>query len=136
MKLLQKYHTAEYWKGGGFPLVRTGKAAVIKEEAELIQAALIQLLNTGIGERVMYPTFGSRLKYLLFDPNDQFLAQDIEFSISDAINRWEPRVIFESAKLVTTDFRKNNNIVDISISFRLRNNPSGVLAVTVPILMG
>lgn len=136
MKLLQKYHTAEYWKGGGFPLVRTGKAVTIKTEAELIQSALIQLLNTGIGERVMYPTFGSRLKYLLFDPNDQFLAQDIEFCISDAINRWEPRVIFESAKLVTSDVRKNNNIAEVSISFRLRNNPSSTLMTTVPILAG
>jgi len=136
MKLLRKYHTAEYWKGGGFPLVKTGKATTIMGEAELIRVALLQLLNTGIGERVMYPTFGSRLKYLVFDPNDQFLAQDIEFCIGDAINRWEPRVLFESAKLVTSDVRKNNNIAEVSVSFRLKNNPSSTLVTTIPIATG
>lgn len=133
MKLLAKHHTPQYWKGGGFPLTTVGKAIRIQEEVKLVRSALLQLFNTEVGERVMYPAFGCELKRLLFDPNDQFIEQDITYYIRDAIVKWEPRVSFVSATLKDSALNRNNNIAEVVVAFRLRNNPSSTQVVDIPI---
>lgn len=133
MKLLNKYHTPEYWKGAGFPITKTGKGTTIQEEVTLIKSALIQLFNTKPGERVMLPTFGSQLHKILFDPNDVFLQQDISYYIRDAINRWEPRVAVKAIVINDSSFNKNNNTVEISLEVYLRNNPSATQILSIPI---
>lgn len=60
-------------------------------EDEIDQAIYI-ILHTIPGERVMRPTFGSRLHELLFAPmNTETLALAQRF-VEEAITMWEPRV--------------------------------------------
>lgn len=53
-----------------------------------IRAKIIQVLFTAPGERVNLPEFGCGLFNLVFEPNSGILAAAMEFTISQALNRW------------------------------------------------
>jgi hypothetical protein len=55
---------------------------------DAIRAKIIQVLFTAPGERVNLPEFGCGLLNLVFEPNAGILAAAMEFTISQALNRW------------------------------------------------
>jgi phage baseplate assembly protein W len=59
--------------------------------AELDQAILI-ILTTSPGQRVMRPTFGCRLHELVFAPNDSHTAARARRYVEEALGMWEPRI--------------------------------------------
>jgi hypothetical protein len=62
------------------------------EGDEAVRQALLLLLSTTPGERVMRPGYGSRLHRLVFAPNDETTAGLAIHYVRDAVRRWEPRV--------------------------------------------
>jgi phage baseplate assembly protein W len=65
---------------GGRVLVDGGDA--------LLRSKVLQLLLTSPGERVNQPEFGTRLRDLVFDPNNDILAAATEFAITRALQRF------------------------------------------------
>lgn len=59
---------------------------------ELVRASIHQILGTTLGERVMLPTFGSRLREVLFEPIDDVALALARVYTIQAIEMWEPRV--------------------------------------------
>lgn len=57
-----------------------------------IRQAIYVILNTVPGERVMRPQFGCRIHELLFAPANDQTAAVAERFVTEAINRWEPRI--------------------------------------------
>jgi phage baseplate assembly protein W len=53
----------------------------------------MMILGTIPGERVMLPTFGSRLPLLLFEPNDVILVQQVREETAQAVQRWDPSIV-------------------------------------------
>lgn len=68
-----------------------GGISLTNDRSELDQAILI-ILSTSPGQRVMRPTFGCRLNELVFAPNDSETAADARRYVEEAIGMWEPRV--------------------------------------------
>lgn len=133
MKLLQKYHVSR-WRGAGFPPISSENSPVnIQQDMKLVESSLLQIFNTGPNERVMYPNFGSKLKNIQWDQNDDFLEQDIKYYISEAIAFWEPRVIFVSVNVQQSTYYKNNNILLLNIEVKLKNNPDVNYPVSIPV---
>ena len=62
-----------------------------KPEASVRQAILL-LLSTRPGERVMRPTYGCDLHRLVFSPNDDTTAGLAIHYVRQALERWEPRI--------------------------------------------
>ncbi|GHJ42765.1 hypothetical protein Cs7R123_01070 [Catellatospora sp. TT07R-123] len=62
---------------------------------DAIRQAIMLLLGTTPGERLMRPDYGSHLHRLLFAPNDQTTAGLAIHYVRHAIERWEPRVEIE-----------------------------------------
>ncbi|HWU86812.1 MAG TPA: GPW/gp25 family protein, partial [Kofleriaceae bacterium] len=54
--------------------------------------ALLMLLSTRPGERVLRPEYGCDLHRLVFEPNDETTAGVAIYHVRRAIERWEPRV--------------------------------------------
>lgn len=79
--------------GWSFPprLNGRGGIALVSEEEKIAQAIRI-ILSTPIGERVMRPTFGSRLHELVFAPAGSETFGLAEMYVQDALNFWEPRI--------------------------------------------
>ena len=76
---------------GGLGLTSAGGVAMTDGD-ETVRQALIMLLSTTPGERVMRPGYGSRLHRLVFAPNDDTTAGLAIHYVKQAIARWEPRV--------------------------------------------
>jgi phage baseplate assembly protein W len=57
-----------------------------------VRQALLLLLTTRPGERVMRPDYGCELHRLVFSPNDDTTAGLAIHYVRRAIVRWEPRV--------------------------------------------
>lgn len=132
-RLLEQFHTGEFWRGALFPIGKRGTPVVIGEDLDEVFSSILQILNTRPGERVMYPEFGSTLGPLLWEPNDEFLRQDIVNELTRSLGLWEPRVIVESIVFDDNPRLKNLGILIIALEVRLVNNPRLQTRVRVPI---
>jgi phage baseplate assembly protein W len=78
-------------QAGGLALTSSGGVAMVDGD-QAVRQALLMLLSTMPGERVMRPGYGSRLHRLVFAPNDDTTAGLAIHYVREAIRRWEPRV--------------------------------------------
>lgn len=62
-------------------------------DAEAIRQALMLLLSTRPGERIMRPDYGCDLGRLVFSPNDDTAAGLAKHYVTRAVERFEPRVV-------------------------------------------
>jgi uncharacterized protein len=79
--------------GWNFPpkLNSRGGIALASNDEKIAQSIRI-ILSTPIGQRVMRPTFGSRLHELIFAPANPETFGLAELYVQDALNFWEPRI--------------------------------------------
>lgn len=75
-------------------------------------------------ERVMNPDFGSGLQELLFQMNDEILLSDVDSVIRESVERWLPYVSIDSIDINSSNELKDLNKLEVSISFRVSNNPN------------
>jgi phage baseplate assembly protein W len=69
----------------------TGGIEMVDGNASVRQAILL-LLATSRGERVMRPEYGCDLHRLVFSPNDETTAGLAIHYVRQALERWEPRI--------------------------------------------
>jgi phage baseplate assembly protein W len=91
--------------------------------AEQASSNIKNLLLTKRGERIMQPNFGSGLQELLFEFNDDALAEKIEDTVTSALENWLPYIRGDQIDIGATDLDKDNNTVNVSIKFRVLGNP-------------
>ena len=79
--------------GWSFPVQpdARGRLALSRRERDIEEAILIILL-TAKGQRVMRPEFGCRIHDLVFAPNDATTAGLAVYYVEEALAMWEPRI--------------------------------------------
>jgi uncharacterized protein len=75
----------------GLMVTPAGRLATVSGGAAVRQAILL-LLTTRPGERVMRPDYGCLLHRLMFAPNDPTTAGLAIHYVRQALTRWEPRI--------------------------------------------
>ncbi len=85
-----------------------------KVDANAIKQSLKILLFTNLGERLFQPEIGSPLNNLLFEPIDIITTQAIKRSITNTIQKYEPRVLLDMVDVVPNE---DENSYEISIFF-------------------
>ena len=65
---------------------------VVSKDASAIKQAIVNLLLTNKGERLMAPDYGSNIRSYLFEPMDYGTANQIKNNIRDTIETFEPRI--------------------------------------------
>lgn len=78
-------------RAGGLTVAPTGELATVEGD-DAIRQAILLLLTTRPGERVMRPGYGSLLHRLVFAPNDATTAGLGIHYVRQALARWEPRI--------------------------------------------
>ena len=68
-----------------------GGVALVHEEAD-IREAIINILQTAPGERVMRPEYGCAIHDLIFAPMNARTMGLIVRYVQQALGRWEPRI--------------------------------------------
>lgn len=95
----------------------TGRVALVHGDAAIRQAILM-LLETVPGERLMRPAYGSHLHRLLFSANDETTAGLAIHYVRQALQRWEPRIDIEDVDAsADPDIASRLNI---RLSYRVR----------------
>ena len=102
-------------RGWAFPLKvdSQGGIALTGERDEIEQAILI-ILGTPLGTRVMRPTFGSRLQELVFAPNNSQTAAQARRYVEEALGMWEPRIILLEIDVHPHESYDNCMVVEIT----------------------
>ena len=100
----------------GLSLSPQGGVAGVSGAAAVRQAILL-LLSTTPGERVMRPAYGCELHQLLFAPNDDTTAGLAMHYVRRALERWEPRV-----EILGLDARRSEapGRLDVELDYRVR----------------
>lgn len=62
------------------------------QDNDAVRQAILLLLSTVPGERVMRPDYGCELHRLVFSPNDDTTAGLAIYYVRRALERWEPRI--------------------------------------------
>ncbi|WP_437275935.1 GPW/gp25 family protein [Sorangium sp. So ce375] len=111
---------------GGVGLDEARRVAEAGGEAKIRQAIWI-LLSTARGERIGRPDFGCGIHELVFATRSSGTMGDIARAVTEAIQRWEPRV-----ELVSVDARLHPSdpqgvLVDIHYEVRATNSRSNLV---------
>jgi phage baseplate assembly protein W len=106
-------------RGWRFPprIGRRGGIELVGGEAEIEQAILL-ILRTTPGQRVMRPEFGCELQDLVFMPNNSETAARVKRAVRQALGRWEPRISVLSVD-VSADADDRARLV-IDIQYRIK----------------
>jgi uncharacterized protein len=103
--------------GPGLQLTARGSIALVSG-ADAVRQALLLLLTTVPGERVMRPAYGCELFRLVFSPNDAATAGLAIHYVQRAIERWEPRV--ETIRVDALPNPENPVLLEILLEYRLK----------------
>lgn len=88
-------------RGFAWPLRVDGRGGIATASGnDAVRLAVLALLGTHPGERVMRPEYGCPLRSLVFAPNTPATANLARFYVETALARWEPRVKVESVAAV------------------------------------
>lgn len=89
------------------------------EGRESVRQAIMLLLSTVPGERVMRPAYGCPLHRLMFAENNATTAGLAIHYVRSAIERWEPRV--EIVALDAGQNARRPELLDVLLEYRLRS---------------
>jgi Bacteriophage baseplate protein W len=105
--------------GNGLATGATGALAMVDGD-ESVRQAIIMLLTTAPGERLLRPEYGAHLHRLIFAPNDRTTAGMAIHYVRSALSRWEPRV--EIVDLDAAADPDNPAQLVISLLYRVRSS--------------
>ncbi len=108
------------WK---FPIqvTPTGGIATASEEQRIEEAILI-ILSTAPGERLMLPDFGCGIHDLVFSPNDTSTVTKIVDHVRRALVDYEPRIDVLDVSAQVSEGQPN--LLLIRIDYRIRDTNS------------
>jgi hypothetical protein len=108
-------------KGVAFPF-QVDKHQKIKtsQYEKSIQESIIIILSTKIGERLMRPNFGCRIHELLFAPNTIDTHNLAIFYVTEALERWEHRIILNKIEILAD----TETSINIKIDYQIRESNS------------
>jgi phage baseplate assembly protein W len=92
---------------------------VVKNE-NAIKQSVVNLIRTGLGEKLFQPGLGSKINQMLFENFDPFIGEDIKTEIYNTLQRFEPRIIVEDIVLVDAS---EDNALSVTIDFRIIGEP-------------
>lgn len=105
--------------GWAFPPRTDGRGGIaLVSDMENIERAIWVILSTPIGQRVMRPTFGSRLHELVFAPLNAETFGLAETYTEEALTFWEPRI--EVLDVVADTDAAQPHILGINITYRVK----------------
>lgn len=96
---------------------RTGHVAYAEYEDDIEQAILI-ILETAPGERVMRPDFGCGIHDMVFTSLDSTTLQRIRSLVEESLRRFEARV--EVLAVTVDEAATFDGHLDVSIDYRVR----------------
>jgi phage baseplate assembly protein W len=114
--------------GWNFPLAHDaeGQADMAEYEEDVRQAILI-ILMTGNGERLMRPTFGAGLNSFAFEPINPTTMAALQTRVEDALIDWEPRIDVIAVSVRPSPDEPATVLIDITYRVRATNSVANLV---------
>ena len=90
---------------------------VVSRDASAIKQAIVNLLMTNKGERLMNPDYGSDIRRYLFEPLDYGTANQITGNIKSTIDTFEPRITVLNLRALPN---MDDNGFDVEMTYEIR----------------
>jgi phage baseplate assembly protein W len=103
-------------EGSGLRVDAKGDLETVEDDSAVRQAILL-LIATRPGERVMRPAYGCDLQRLVFSPNDDTTAGLAVHYVRRALESWEPRIEIASLDAVPDG---SGGALTITLDYRVR----------------
>lgn len=97
-----------------FDISPTGRVGFASGDYDVANQYIKMVLLTRIGERLMRPAYGSRVRDSVFDPIGPELTQMLEGDIRDAVRAWEPGV-----RVHAVEFEDSGSTLEIDIQYSI-----------------
>ena len=105
--------------GYKFPFAANQRGGVaLSRYEEDIEEAIMLIVGTAFGERVMRPDFGCGIHDLIFAPNNANTRSLAVYHVEEALVRWEPRIV--DIKVVAKSSPEEPNVIYVSIDYKVR----------------
>ncbi|MEL7152166.1 MAG: GPW/gp25 family protein [Pseudomonadota bacterium] len=105
-------------RGWAFPVVPDGAGNIqLASDEEDIRQAILLILRTNPGERVMLPEFGAGLDGIIFGVINQSTVALVRHRVEQALVLWEPRIDRIEIQITAAPRR---GLLTIEISYRIR----------------
>jgi len=109
-------------RGWAFPVARSGVGDVAAtEDEEDVRQAILLILETAKGERVMRPDFGCGIHRLVFEPISAVIKTLARKEVEDALVTWEPRIDVKSVSVAEDRRIRGGLLIDIRYAVRTTN---------------
>ncbi|MBM3941658.1 MAG: GPW/gp25 family protein [SAR202 cluster bacterium] len=87
-----------------------------------IETAIIIILSTSKGERVMRPEFGASIADMVYQPNNATTAGLLAYHVREALARWEPRIEVMEVDARPHPQEPGQMLIDISYRVKATND--------------
>jgi phage baseplate assembly protein W len=108
-------------RGWAYPVVVDAAhddIALVEHEEDVRQAVLI-ILETNRGERVMRPDFGAGLNEFVFEPINTTTMALIQQRVEESLITWEPRIRVQNVAVTAPDAALGQ--LNVSIDYQVRS---------------
>lgn len=103
-----------------------GRVALARQERDIEQAMLMILL-TPVGQRLMRPEFGCRVHELIFAPDDATTRGLIVSHVERALKLWEPRIDLNAVRVDGDAEHPGRLLIRIDYRVRATNDPRSLV---------
>lgn len=107
--------------GWNFPVAERGGGADTAAYEEDVRQAILIILLTNNGERLMRPNFGAGLNSFLFEPVNPTTMAALRTRVEDALVDWEPRIDVLSVSVTAADAQPGAVLIEITYRVRATN---------------
>ena len=108
--------------GWNFPVAERGGGADTAAYEEDVRQAILIILLTNNGERLMRPTFGAGLNSFLFEPVNPTTMASLRTRVEDALIDWEPRIDVIAVSVTPEERQPGTVLIDITYRVRATNS--------------
>lgn len=114
-------------QGWAFPIQPRAGRILLAAGATDIKQAILLVLQTAPGERVMLPAFGCRINELVFAAGNATTVSLAQLYVRQALDRWEPRIQVTGVLAVPSGNPSNCLLVTVDYVIRDRNRPDNLV---------
>jgi phage baseplate assembly protein W len=105
--------------GIAFPLQVDGRGRIVMNSLEAqVRQAILLILQTAQGERVMRPDFGAGLHTLVFSPLTSATVSLVEHEVKEALLHFEPRI--DVLRVQGSLDPRQEGVLNIHVEYRVR----------------
>ena len=104
----------------------SGTIAMSKYEEDIKQAIII-ILSTAKGERVMHPDFGCGIHDMVFQTINMSTLSLIEMTVREALTKYEPRITLVNVNISTDQAQNGILLISIDYTVRSTNNQFNIV---------